>query len=103
MRPFQAYLSQNKASRIKLSEQAKLAFFQLKEIISLQSKLFYYTEGNPIYLLTDASDYGIGKYLYQLIDSVEKLAVLLDPNSVGQQSKKKLTLSSTPFVNSNTY
>ena len=72
VRPLQVYLSQNNANRVKLSEQAKLAFFQLKEISSLQTKLFYYTEGDQIYFLTDASDYGIGGYLYQLIDNVEK-------------------------------
>ena len=101
MRPLQAYLSQNKTNRVKLSEQAKLAFFQLKEIISLQTKLFYYTKGDP----TDASDYGVGGYLYQLIENPSPSLVshLLDPNSVGQQYKKKLILSSTPFVNSNIY
>ena len=77
-------------------------------IISLQTKRFYYTEGDPIYLLTDARDYGIGEYLYQLIDNVENLSPLLgshslDLNSVGQQSRKKRTLSSIPFVNSDIY
>ena len=62
--PLKAYLSQNKANQIMLSEPAKLAFFQLKKIISLQTKLFYYTEADPIYLLTEASDYGISGYLY---------------------------------------
>ena len=107
VRPLQAYLSQNKANRVKLSEQAKLAFFQLKEIISLQTKLFYYTEGDPIYLLTDASDYGIGGYLYQLIDNVEKPVAFISKSLTGSQLRwptiHKEAYSTTPFVNSNIF
>ena len=62
----------------------------------MQTKLFWYKEGEPIYLLTDASDYGIGGYLYQLIDERERpvaLAYSPDRNSVGQPFRRKATQS----------
>ena len=59
-----------------------LAFSQLKDIISLQTKLL---EGDPIYLLTDTSDYGIGGYLYQLIDNVEKPIAFISKSQTESQ------------------
>ena len=85
VRPFQAYLSQNNTNRIKLSEPAKLASFQLKEIVSLQTKHVYYTEVDLIYLLTTAGDCDIGGYLYQLIDMTEKLAAFISKSLTGSQ------------------
>ena len=88
VRPLRAYMFQNKANRVKLSEQSKLAFFQLKEIISPQTKLFGCTEGDPIYLLTDASDYGIGGYFYPLIDNVEKPVAFISKSLRGSQLRR---------------
>jgi hypothetical protein len=36
------------------------AFHKVKELVSHRSKLFYYDDTSPIFLLTDASDFGIG-------------------------------------------
>ena len=38
----------------------------------MRQKLFFYDETAPVILLTDASDYGIGGYLYQLVDGKEQ-------------------------------
>jgi hypothetical protein len=35
-------------------------------------KLFFINENAPIVLCTDASDYGIGAYLYQVVDEQEQ-------------------------------
>ena len=101
LRPLQAHLSQNKTNRIKLSEPAKLAFFQLKETISQHTKFFYYYEGYPIFLLTNASEQDICRYLYQLIDNIENPIAfisksLIGLNSDGKYSRKKPSLSTTP-------
>jgi hypothetical protein len=34
--------------------------------------LYFPSKDAPIYLYTDASDYGIGAHLYQLVDGVEQ-------------------------------
>ena len=39
----------------------------------------------PIYLLTDTSDYGIGGYLYQLVDESERLVAFVSKSLTGPQ------------------
>ena len=53
-------------------EEATASFFKVKDLIALQARLFFLTDSEPIFMLTDASDYGIGAYLYQLIDGIER-------------------------------
>ena len=57
-------------SKIKWAQEAEAekAVHTTKELISMRPKLFFYEEDAPIFLLTDASDYGFGGYLYQIID-----------------------------------
>ena len=47
------------------------AFHAIKNAMARCPKLFFVNETSEIYLLTDASDFGIGAYLYQLIDGHE--------------------------------
>ena len=51
----------------------------------MQTKLFWHKEGEPIYLLTDACDYGIGGYLYQLIDERERPVAFVSKSLTGPQ------------------
>jgi hypothetical protein len=57
----------------KLEGATLAAFIQLREAIDRSQKLFYLDieEGDQIHLKTDASDYGIGAYLYILQKGVE--------------------------------
>ena len=73
--------------KLQWTEEATQAFFKIKDLIRLQAKLFFYTEGAPIYLLTDASDFGIGGYLYQLIDGAEKPIAFISKSLTGPQLK----------------
>ena len=41
-------------------------FYKLRTAVAKCPKLFFYKENWPIFLCTDASDYGIGAYLYQV-------------------------------------
>jgi len=52
--------------------EADQAFDTLKQQISDCPTIFFMDENAPIFLHTDASDYGIGAYLFQVIDGVEK-------------------------------
>ena len=47
--------------------------------------IFYYDESSPIFLLTDASDYGIGGYLYQLINGIEHPVAFISKSLSGSQ------------------
>eukprot|EP00981_Chlorochromonas_danica_P012958 scaffold5619_cov211-Ochromonas_danica.AAC.1 len=53
------------------TEEAMESFKKLVNAISSCQKLFFMDEHAPIYLETDASDYGIGAYLYQLVDALD--------------------------------
>jgi hypothetical protein len=50
------------------TEDGKAAFLQIKEAINNCPILFFLDDTSPIYLHTDASDYGIGAYLFQVVD-----------------------------------
>ena len=50
---------------IEWSEASISAFEKVKSLIFNSNKLYYLTDGDPVYLMTDASQYGIGAYLYQ--------------------------------------
>ena len=51
----------------------------------MRPKLFFYDETAPIFLLTDASDYGIGGYLYQLVDGKEQPVAFVSKSLSGPQ------------------
>lgn len=55
-----------RARRLKWTLETMQSFEDVKAAISNCSMLYFMTEGYPIYVATDASDYGIGAYLYQI-------------------------------------
>ena len=61
----------NPTRKLEWTNEATQAFFKIKDLISLQAQLFFANDDDLIYMLTDASDYGIGGYLYQLVDDKE--------------------------------
>jgi transposase InsO family protein len=65
--------------------EAAEAFRKTKELIAMRAKLFFYREDAPIFLLTDASDYGIGAYLYQIIDGIECPVAFVSKSLSGPQ------------------
>ena len=48
------------------------AFHELRLIISECPTLYFQDPDLPIYVHTDASDYGIGGYSFQIIDGTER-------------------------------
>jgi hypothetical protein len=54
--------------KVKLEGAALATFIDLRDLIDRSQKLFYFDieECDQIHLETDASDYGIGAYLYIL-------------------------------------
>jgi hypothetical protein len=54
------------------TDEAARAFEQIKEDVNNVPTFYFIHEEAPVCLLTDASDYGIGAYLFQLIDGQEQ-------------------------------
>jgi hypothetical protein len=48
------------------------AFEEVKSAVEYCTTLFFLNDNDEVFLLTDASDYGIGAYLYQLVDGKER-------------------------------
>ena len=57
-----------KSQRLKWSDETMLAFENIKQDINLLPRLYFVDDTSPIILRTDASEYGIGAYLYQVKD-----------------------------------
>ena len=61
-----------KKRKLVWTPEAEQAFTNVKDAIKRCPKLFFMDDNAPIYLHTDASDYGIGAYLFQIIDGIEQ-------------------------------
>jgi RNase H-like domain found in reverse transcriptase len=53
------------------------AFIKIRALIADSPTLFFIDATAPIYLVTDASDYGIGGYLYQIVNNEKQLVSLV--------------------------
>ena len=72
LRPLQDMLTEyDKNRKLTWSPQGTEAFEVVKKLVNECPKLFFLNKNDPVFLNTDASDYGIGAYLYQLIDGKE--------------------------------
>ena len=53
------------------TEEGKKAFHLIKEAINDCPTLFFLDDNSPIFLHTDASNYGISGYLFQIVNGTE--------------------------------
>jgi RNase H-like domain found in reverse transcriptase len=67
----------SKQAKLTWTEAGEKAFIYIKLLISKSPTLYFISDTAPIILMTDASDYGVGGYLYQLIDGVKQLVALV--------------------------
>jgi transposase InsO family protein len=73
--------------RIIWTKEAEDAFANIKEAINNCPSLSFMHESAPVYLHTDASDYGIGAYLFQLVDGVEQPVAFMSKSLNERESK----------------
>ena len=72
VKPLHALLTNyQKSKKICWTEEAKPAFESIKTEIAKCTTMHFLNDTDPIFLQTDASEYGIGGYLFQLIDGKE--------------------------------
>ena len=69
--------SAKKQSKLCWTQQGITAFNEIKRLISISPMLYFIDDHAPVFLMTDASDYGIGGYLYQVINDVKQLIALV--------------------------
>ena len=65
-------LTTQPGKRVQWNKEAEKSFEKIKDdVVNLQS-LFFLEDDAPVFLHTDACNYGIGGYLFQLIDGIER-------------------------------
>jgi cleavage and polyadenylation specificity factor subunit 1 len=82
-----AYTSGDRNVRIAWSEQLSDTFEKVKLAIDKCAKLYFIDGTSPLYLDTDASQYGIGAYLYQLVQDVEQPIMFISKSLTKTQVK----------------
>ena len=68
---YEVLIEYNKTNHFVWTKEASEAFSHIKNAINKCPQLFFVSETAPVTLRTDASNYGLGGYLYQTIDGVE--------------------------------
>jgi len=68
----EGYNKKKKGLKLEWTEETTKSFIDTQEAIVNCQMLFYRDHSAPIRLYTDASDYGIGGYLCQVIDNIEQ-------------------------------
>ena len=72
-RPLHQMLLDYDRNRIlKWTEEARVSFHTIKEAINNCPMLYFIDDTSPIFVETDASDYGVGGVCYQMIDGVRR-------------------------------
>jgi len=79
----------NYKPRSKLIWNSKLisAFERVKKAINDCPKLHFIDDTSPVYLHTDASDYGVGAYLFQVINGIEYPIMFLSQTFKAEQKR----------------
>jgi hypothetical protein len=67
----------HKKSALVWNSTADAAFEKVKDLISKSPLLYFINDIAPIVLMTDASDYGVGGYLYQVVDNQKQVVALV--------------------------
>ena len=67
------------------SQQAENSFIQIKDYVNSCPLFFLLNETAPIFLHTDASDYAIGAYLFQVVEEKEQPIQIMSKCLSGSQ------------------
>jgi RNase H-like domain found in reverse transcriptase len=69
--------SATKQTSLKWTKEGEAAFKNIQQLIADSPTRHFIYPTAPIVLMTDASDYGIGGYLYQVVDNIKQLVALV--------------------------
>ncbi len=67
-----SYTKLNGKATFKWSTASEVAYEAIRKLIESAPLLYFVNDKDPIFLRTDASDYGVGGYLYQKVDTIDK-------------------------------
>lgn len=73
--------------KIRWTPESVKAFTDTKEAVRNITTLYFLNDTDPIYLCTDASDYGVGGYLYQTVDQIDYPIAFISLSLSGPQTR----------------
>jgi transposase InsO family protein len=86
VQPLQALIPEyRRSNRIVWNDEARLAFAAIKQLINDCPTMYFLLPTGELYLYTDASDYGIGGYLYQVVDAKERPVAFISKSLTSTQ------------------
>lgn len=74
-----------KGSTLHWTPELESVFYELREEVSSCPMLFFVDPNAPIIVMTDASDYGIGVYIYQIINGKERPIIFISKALLNEQ------------------
>jgi hypothetical protein len=81
------YQKKTRGKALIWSEEGKKSFYQIIAEIEKGNTMYLNREECPIFLMTDACDYGIGAYCFQLVDNAEQSVALVSKSLNDTQHK----------------
>ena len=81
------YQKKTRGKAVEWSPEGALAFLQIVEEIEKGHTMYFPRDDCPIFLMTDACDYGIGAYCFQLVDNKEQSVALVSKSLNDTQFK----------------
>jgi transposase InsO family protein len=81
------YQKKTRSKAVVWSEEGTKAFLQIITEIEKGHTMYFPREDSPIFLMTDACDYGIGAYCFQLVDNKEQSVALVSKSLNDTQYK----------------
>jgi len=73
--------------RLTWSQETKVVLNDIEEAINACPKLYYLDDISPVYLQTDASAYGVGAYLFQVVNDVDHPIMFLSKTFNNEQMR----------------
>ena len=70
--PLHQLVAKCSGKRLQWTPESNCAFQEIKAAVAELQTLFFPVEEAPVYLHTDACNYGVGAYVFQVIDGVER-------------------------------
>ena len=98
LRQLVAAATLKKTNKIVWTEEATQAYNMLQQAVLNCPKLFFYEGNKPVYLHTDASNHGIGAYLFQLGDDRHELPIAFMSKSLNERQSRWSTYEQEAYA-----
>jgi hypothetical protein len=77
----------DKNRKLVWTDETTKAFEEIKRAIHECPTLFFPNDADPIHVYTDASDYGIGAYICQIVDGIERAVAFMSMTLIDEKTR----------------